>query len=445
MPGYAHITYAQLQAEVATRLDDPGNIFWTAGEIQVYILEALRTWQAFAHYWRDRMTFNTAANTIFYDLTQQPGTLIPFTVKDSDITSVMLYHLLEPQLNAGLYVGTDMFRLADFTKALERRRNQFLLEAAMVLTRQVMNWPAPPISRSPIDDRTIALMRVAWIDPGGNFTVLWRSSEWSASAYKRGWENNATLTPAEYSIAAEPPVTLQVIPPPLNSGQVEMLSVFAGATLNPTVGVLLGIPDDFSWAIKWGALADLLAKSGEARDMLRASYCEQRYKEGVALALVHTSAVQGLINGAQSPIQAVKSFDTFLPSWQNQAATKPTDLALASWNMLAVSPQPDNVGYSIVLDVAKNAPLPVNPGDFIQVGREELDVVIDYVEHLASFKIGGNEFMETVPLYQNFQRVAAVYNETLAAAIDSVQPMGDRATRQDILEPRRTGATIGKA
>jgi len=439
---YAHITYAQLQTEVANRLDDPGNIFWSAAEVQAYILEALRTWQAFAHYWRDRMTFNTTVNTMFYDLTQQAGTLVPFTVKDSDLASVMLYHLLEPQLNAGLYVGTDMFTLADFTKAMERRRNQFLLETGMVLTRQVMNWPAPPISRSPIDDRTIALRRVAWIDTGGNFTVLWRSSEWSASAYKRGWENNATVTPAEYSIAAEPPVTLQVIPPPANSGQVELLSVFAGATLNPTAGVLLGVPDDFSWAIKWGALADLLAKSGEARDMLRSGYCEQRYKEGVALALIHTSAVQGLINGVQATIQAVKSFDTFLPSWQNQAATKPTDLALASWNMLAVSPQPDNVGYSILLDVVRNAPLPAAPGDFIQVGREELDAVIDYVEHLASFKIGGNEFMETVPLYQNFQRVAALYNETLKAAIDSVEPMADRAARQDVLEPRR--APVGK-
>jgi hypothetical protein len=438
MPGYAHITYAQLQTEVANRLDDPANIFWTAAEIQLYILEALRTWQAFSHYARDRMIFSTAANTIFYDLTQQPGTLIPFTVKDSDLVSVMLSELLEPQLAAGLYVGTDMFTLADFTKALERRRNQFLLETGMVLTRAVLNWPAPPISRSPLDDRTISLRRVAWIDPGGNFTVLWRSNEWAASAFSHGWENTTGITPSEYSTAAEPPVTLQVIPPPANNGQVELLSVLAGAPLNPTAGVLLGIPDDFTWVIKWGALADLLAKAGEAHDTLRASYCEQRYREGIALAMIHSSAVQGLINGAQVTIQAVKSFDTFNPSWQNTAATQPTDLALASWNMLAASPQPDAVGYSLTLDVIRNAPLPVNPGDFIQLGREELDAVIDYVEHLAWFKIGGVEFAETKPLYENFQRVAALYNETLKATIDFVEPMGDRAARQDILEPRRS-------
>jgi hypothetical protein len=445
MPGYSHITYAQLQTEVANRLDDQGNIFWSAAEVQLYILEALRTWQAFAHYWRDRMTFNTPLVTppIFYDLTQQAGTLIPFTVKDSDIASVMLFHLLEPQLNAGLYVGTDMFTLADFTKAMERRRNQFLLEAGMVLTRSIVNWPAPPISRSPIDDRTIGVVRAAWIDANGSFTVLWRSNEWTASAFKKGWENTVGITPSEYTAAAEPPVSLQVIPPPANNGQVEMLSIFTGAALNPSAGVLLGVPDDFSWAIKWGALADLLVKSGQARDMLRASYCEQRYKEGVALALVHTSAVQGLINGAQATIQAVKSLDTFSPSWQNATPGPPTALALASWNMLAVSPPPDGVGYSVTADVIKNAPLPVNPGDFVQLGREELDAVIDYVEHLAWFKVGGNEFLGTVPLYQNFQRLAAVYNETLKATIAEVEPMGDRAARQDVLEPRRAPAGKG--
>ena len=71
---YTHTTFGQLQAEVSNRLDDPTNIFWSQAEVQAYILEALRTWQAFSHFWRDRKTFNTLPNTIFYDLTQQTGT-----------------------------------------------------------------------------------------------------------------------------------------------------------------------------------------------------------------------------------------------------------------------------------------------------------------------------------------------------------------------------------
>lgn len=435
---YAHINFGQLQTEVANRLDDPSNVFWSAAEIQLYIFEALRTWQAFTHFWRDRMNFPTAPNTIFYDLTQQANTLLPFTVKDTDLASVMLYHLLEPQLGGGgAYNGTDMFTIADFTKAIERRRNQFLLEAGMVLTRSVLNWPPPPISRAALDDRTTAVRRVAWIDANGAVTVLFRSNEFGASAFKQGWELAPDVAPSVYSTAAEPPVTLQMIPPPANNGQAEILAILTGLPSNLAAGVLLGIPDDFSWAIKWGALADLLAKSGQAHDMLRANYCEQRFKEGIALALIHSSAVQGFINGQEVAIQAVKSFDTFNPSWQNAAAAKPTDLSLASWNFLAVSPKPDAVGYNIALDVIRNAPLPVNAGDFIQLGREELDALVDYIEHLAMFKIGGSEFIETQSLYQNFQRLAAVYNENLKATIDFVEPMGDRAIREEVLHPRR--------
>ena len=439
---YSNITFAQLQTEVANRLDDENFVFWSQAEVNTYIVEALRTWQVFAHYWRDRMTFNTdpAARYKFYDLTQQAGTLLPFTVRDSDVTSTMLYHLLEPQLNAGTYVGTEMFQLADITKALERRRNQFLLEAGMVLTRSVINWPPPPISRFALSDQTIALRRVAWIDTNSQYTPLQRSDEWAASAFSYGWENTAQPTPIAHSVAVEPTVTLQVISPPQNNGQVELLSILTGASLNPSAGVLLGIPDDFSWVIKWGALADLLAKSGEAHDMLRSSYCEQRYREGIALAMIHTSALQGLINGAQIPIQALKSWDSFNMGWQNAPTGKPTDLALASWNMLALSPGPDANPYSITLDVIPNAPVPVNPGDFIQLGREELDVLIDYVTHLAWFKIGGIEFMETKPLYENFQRLAATYNEMLKATINFVEPLGDRALREETLNPRRGAA-----
>lgn len=435
---YTHITYAQLQTEVATRLDDAGNVFWSAVEVQGYILEALRTWQAFAHYWRDRMTFLTSPNQIFYDLTQQANTLIPFTQKDTDLISLMLFHLVEPQLNAGVYVGTDMFTLADFLKALERRRNQFLFETGLVTTRSVMNWPAPPISRAAIDDRSIDVRRVAWIDTGNVYTILFRSNEWIASAVARGWEISPALTPLEYSIATEPPVSLQLIPPPQNNGQIELLSVLTGPTVTG-LGALLGVPDDFAWAVKWGALSDLLQKAGQARDTLRAQYCEKRYQEGVVLGRLHTSAVQGLVNGRQTFINALQSFDTYNNQWQNATPAAPTDLALASWNMLAVSPPPDSnsgTNYSISLDCIRNAPVPVLAGDFIQMGREELDTLVDYVEHLAMFKLGGDEFMDSIPLYGNFQRMAATYNEKLKAGIDFVEPLGDRAQREEVLHPR---------
>jgi hypothetical protein len=105
--------------------------------------------------------------------------------------------------------------------------------------------------------------------------------------------------------------------------------------------------------------------------------------------------------------------------------------------MFAVSPPPDTANYSITLDVVQNAPVPVNAGDQLQLGREELDAIIGYAEHLALFKVGGAEFLSTTPLYDQMVRLAGVYNERLIAQVDFLGAMSDRAIREENLRPRR--------
>ena len=434
---YSWLTLASLRTQLATRLDDTTNVYWSQAELTAYIQESLRCWQGLSGYWRGRFNFNLSQGVFFYDLTAQAGSLIPYTIKDSDLCSVMLFHLLEKQLSGGLYVGTDMFSLADFTNALNNRRNQFLLETGMVLTRSTFVWPAPPISQNALSDRTIDVRRAAWFNTSNVYSTLWRTSEFAGSAFKKGWEIAPTDPPLTYSVAAEPPITMQLIPPPLNVGSVEMLSVSASPDLNPTAGVLLTIPDNFAWVVKFGALADLLNKAGQAQDMPRAAYCEQRWREGIEVARRHTSIVQAAINGILTPVNALQSFDSFNAGWQNLLQGTPNALALASWNLLAVSGPPDANPYSVQCDVVQNAPVPVNPGDQVQIGREELDAVVDYAVHLAMFKAGGQEFLSTTKLYDNLLRLAGVYNEELKASVDFYQPMSNRAIREEILRPRR--------
>jgi hypothetical protein len=196
------------------------------------------------------------------------------------------------------------------------------------------------------------------------------------------------------------------------------------------------VPDNFAWVVKFGALSDMLSKAGQAQDMPRAEYCERRWKEGIQLARIHTSAVQAQINGVTATIGAVESLDAYLPNWQNGVAP-PTTPALASWNMFAVSPPPDQGNYSVTLDVVQNAPVPVNPNDQLQLGREEFDAVLGYAEHLALFKVGGAEFLSTTPLYDQMVRLAGVYNERLIANVDFFGSMSDRAIREENLRPRR--------
>ena len=451
---YNYISLAGLLTQLSERLDDEQNIYWTLAELTEYIAEALRTWQSMAGYWRGRMIFNTSLNTSFYDLTQQTNSLIPFTVTDTQMVSEILYHLIEAQLtSAGVYVGTGMFNLDDITKAIERRRNQFLLETGMVLQQVSVPNPSPPESRVLLPDNVINIRRCAWLAPGGtpfgvgNFgagpfngpygvlTNLWRSNQYAAQAFKQNWALQPQDPPIEYSVATDPPVTVDMIPPPLNPGTLKLLAVLAGSPLNPAVGVLMGVPDNLSWVVKWGALADLLSKAGQAQDLPRADYCQKRWMQGIQVARIHTSAIYAALNGKDTMINALASFDSFNQNWQNGIAP-PTDVALASWNMFAVSPPPDGI-YSVRLDVIQNAPIPVALTDQVQIGREELDVLLDYCQHLAMFKQGGQEFLGTTPLFERMFRLAGVYNETLKADVDFLEPMADRAIREEILRPRR--------
>lgn len=390
------------------------------------------------------MVFDTAANNPFYDLTQQAGTLIPYTITDSTLASEILFHLLEPQLSGSplAYVGTDMFTMDDISKAMQRRRDQFLEETGMVLTVSTIGVGTPPTTVIPLADSTIDVRRACLIDvPSGVKTVLWRTNEFGTQGFKPGWGTSPADPTTGYSVAVEPPVSLSLIPPQANPAQLELITLNAGAALNPSTGVLLGIPDNFAWVVKFGAMADLLSKAGQAQDLPRAKYCEQRWREGIQIARIHTSAVWAAIDGQESFITTIESLDAFSPTWENTVAP-PTSLALGSWNLLAAAPTPNAI-HGIRLDVVQNAPVPVNPTDQLQIGREELDTLFDYCVHLALFKVGGGEFLDTTPLYDNMLQLAGVYNERLGAAVDFSQPMSNRATQEEALRPRRVPVEQG--
>jgi len=441
---YSHTNLTQALAQISERLDDSGNVYWSSAELVLYLQEAFRFWQGLTGYWRGRMVFDTVANTPFYDLTQQAGTLIPYTITDSALASEILYHLLEPQLSGSplAYVGTDMFTMDDISKAMQRRRDQFLEETGMVLTVSTIGVGTPPTTVIPLTDNTIDVRRACLIDvPSGVKTVLWRTNEFGAQGFKPGWGTSPADPTTGYSVAVEPPVSLSLIPPQANPAQLELITLNAGAALNPSTGVLLGIPDNFAWVVKFGAMADLLSKAGQAQDLPRANYCQQRWREGIQIARIHTSAVWGAIDGQESFITSTESLDAFSPAWENTVAP-PTSLALGSWNLLAAAPTPDAI-HGIRLDVVQNAPVPVNPTDQLQIGREELDTLFDYCEHLALLKVGGGEFLETTPLYDNVMKHAGVYNERLGAAVYFSQPMSNRATQEEALRPRRVPVEQG--
>ncbi|HXC61981.1 MAG TPA: hypothetical protein VNV63_04855, partial [Nitrospiria bacterium] len=291
--------------------------------------------------------------------------------------------------------------------------------------------PIPPANRVTLADSVIDVKRAAWIDQSHNYSTLWKTDEWASESFNFGWSTNPENPPSSFSTAVVPPTTLSVIPPPQASGQIELITTNSGSALNPATPILLGIPDDFCWVVRMGALADLLGREGQSRDEKRAQYAEARWKEGIALAKQFTSILTGYINGVQVFPQSVHALSAFRSSWQDEAPNTPDSIGVMSWNLIALVPLPISSAISIMLDMVQNAPVPVADGDFIQIGREDLDALLDMAQHLLAFKQGGQEFMETVPLYQSAVTQAKLRNSKIKENIPFYEALDDRADVQE--------------
>src|SRR5438552_3586842 len=300
-------------------------------------------------------------------------------------------------------------------------------------------WPDAELGRY-LPDTVIDVRRLVWRSAAGVNSHLWREDEWALTAATRGlWAVNPG-TPAAYSVMATQPVQVQLAPVPMDAGTLDLISVSTGADLDPaTSATVLGIPDDLAWVVKCGALADLLGRDGPASDPVLSVFAESRYQQGVQIARMLASVVMAEINGVPLVSDSLQSLDSARVNWQNTTATTPTTVALAGLNLLPLHPTPD-AAYGVTLDLVRNAPVPVADTDYVEVGREQLDAILDYAAHLASFKMGGQEFDVTIREADNFLRQAMTYNERLAAAARYVVPSRDQARGEEKRRPRRDSA-----
>lgn len=409
---YSYITWLQLRQALSARLDDVNQVFWIDDEIKIILIEALRTWGVLSAFWRERGTFNTVSGVTFYDVPASiTAGLLNYTVTDYDVIKAMQYHLLESASSQNVWSGTEMFDLDDLSTAIERRINQFLQDTGIVVTHT--DSISVTGERVTLPDNTIDIRRLVYVDSDGRFYRLFREDELAASYYQISWPQD-TGTPSIYSVLDARPLEVQLSPPPLLTGTLEMLSVNSHAALSPAAGsTILQLFDDLIPFIKWGALADCLGFDGPARDPIRANYCEQRYQQGVEFTKLLGLVVQARINDQVVIPTTISDLDTYTVSWENKIAA-PVDLGLASWNLLAASPTPNGV-YSITLDVIRKAIIPQDDGDFVQIGREQVNAILDYAENIALFKVGGQEFLATIRQADDFLIESATYNRRLSA------------------------------
>ncbi len=192
------------------------------------------------------------------------------------------------------------------------------------------------------------------------------------------------------------------------AGTLDLVSVSKGSAVNPVVSAPLGVPDDWAWVIKFGALADLLQGDGLALDAERAAYCTKRWEQGIQQATSASVVLDGRINDQPVVIASLADADVYSPLWQLLGGS-PTMLIIAGQTLLASTPPAGGGGpYTVTLDVVRNAPVPSADGDILEVGQDIYDAILDYTQHLALFKEGAGQLQTAIALLNRAMTVAGI-------------------------------------
>lgn len=405
MANYTWLTFAQAKAQLAQRLADVNNRFWTDVEKGIYLVEALRVYNALTATWNAEFQFAAPINPnqIWYDLSALPNSPRLRTVTDADVFTAMRYHLLEPPTGS----LTSQFTQADLTAALQSRRDEMIQTSACNI-QQITTASTPGIRRTYLPDTTLEVVRARFVPtappPFDKPATLWRDDNLSFEYFEPDYLQQPQQTPFAYDVVSIPPLALDVDVPPNVAGNYDLITIQSGTPFNPPALTLLGVPDDFAWVVKWGALADLLGRESEATDRARAAYCLQRYLDGLKLLTNAPWMLLARLNDIAVDTPSLAEQDRYEPNWDTAGTLTWANVVTVGIDTFAVAPvpQPTDPQVSVFVNVVGNAPVPVLDGDFVQVSRDAWDSILSYAQFLATFKMGGAEFQQAQSLEKEF-------------------------------------------
>lgn len=442
MPPYLPYTappapsWVQFRQQLASRLNDPNNKFWTDQENAFYLTEALQMWNSLTAVWLADFPFQTQNGVVWYSVPGLSGSPRVYTVTDAYAFTLMEYHLLEPPTGE-TWTGTPQFNISMLQNALQRRRDE---------TIQIGNCNIAqlnPISTSPNQRRTVLpqnvmeVRRIRYVPATGSGltpSTLWPEDGMSFQQFSPTYLQTIGR-PQSYAIVSAPPLAFDVNAAAQVPGTYDVLGLLQGPQFGLAADTLLSVPDDFSWVPKWGALGDLLGGESEATDPLRASYCQNRYNDGLKLISAQQWMVLGQLNGVATDAISLTEMDTFYPEWDSSSVAPPS-IIMPGVDFVGISPPPGSSPVGVVLTLVQNAPIPANDAAAVQASPDVLDVLLDYAQHVAAFKQGGAEFTDTYPLLKNFVTAATKTNARLNEMGIFSDVLKEQSQRQTEMQPR---------
>ena len=418
MPSYAYVTVTQAVQDLSARLYDAANQLYSVAELQAYIQDAVQTWNALTSFYRQDMSFPLVAATPWYDLSKQANTARPNSLTDLSQINLIEYALLEPLTQAYplTWSGSLQFTLPDILAAWTDKQNEALGTAGCTLTIGTIAALIQLQGLTP-PDTTLVLRRVAWIPNSGfgyGMTIMRQSDAWAKQAYDPAWTTQAQAPPRNWMQSTELPPTFDVDRVPPVPGAYELLISESGPASVATQSNPVAVPNDWAWAPRWGALARLLSHESNANDAMRAKYAESRFQQGMAVMASSPSVLALRINNIPRAVDSVRNADDYNAGWEGAAAAPPRVGYLAGLNLIAFPPVDAPAGgYSATCSVVAAMPLFQNGGSYLQIARDDYDSVMDEAQHVAMFKVGGQEFANSMGLHGNFVKRAALYNSKL--------------------------------
>ena len=147
------------------------------------------------------------------------------------------------------------------------------------------------------------------------------------------------------------------------------------------------------------------------------------------------SVVHVEINGVPSIPDTLYGLDCGVPNWQDITGT-PDYIGMCGWNLFAAYPVPDGT-YSATFDVVRRTPVPTVDTNYVQIGEDQLDAILEYAVHLALFKCGGMEFAATQRLASEFLIQSMTYNNRLSASARYIITPKESGQREKAYRKRR--------
>jgi len=270
----------------------------------------------------------------------------------------------------------------------------------------------------------------------GSYT-LWREDVVTANAFGNSLSLQ-TGSPESWMITANSPLAFDISEVPNVPGSWDLLLLFSGTPLAPPAATVLGLPDDWCWVAMYGALADCLSNSPEATDQLRAKYCQMRYERGMKAMMNLPWLLAASVANLPVDTPSFTEIDAYRQNWEiNQPSDDPT-IVVGGMDLIALAPFVPSTGVTVssVLTVAGNAPIPINAAALVQLSRDAIEAVLAYAQHIATFKRGGEAFIATLPLYEQFEKFCREQNQRYANLGIMRTEMLLEGNRADEIDPR---------